>query len=182
MSKKNEMGLTQYPYHNVNPFLDGIVEQIVPTKYTRKKAAWRWQDVLNPDTGELEKQHMMVLGTRKEVDKREFVKIYKGQLKEFYGLSKSSFILVDYIIDTIRYSDDRIFLLVSDIMGQTGLGYTTVYRSITQLIEKKLLAKADRTGSYFINPQIFFKGDTITLINQFVKVEKKSIPIKKQLK
>lgn len=178
MTQKKEISLSDFNFHNVNPFIDGVVERITPAK-TRKVAGWKWQDVLNTDTGELEKQHMMVLATRREVDNREFVKIYYGQFKEFYGLSKSSFALIDYIVKNIRYSNDRICLLVSDIIEQTGLGYTTVYRSLSQLLERKLLAKAEKVGCYFINPQIFFKGDTITLINQFVKKNNKVEPIKK---
>ncbi len=181
MARRKEMSLNNYPYHNINPFIDGVVDLITP-KRTKKRAAFKWQDVLNHETGELEKQHMMVLGTSREVDSREFIKIYFGSIKEFYGLSKSSFTLIDYIMKNIRYSNDRICLVVSDILEQTDLGYTTVYRSISQLIEKKILAKADRTGCYFINPQLFFKGDTITLINQFVKKNNKVEPIKKQLK
>ncbi len=178
MPRKKEISLSHFDYHSINPFITGVVEQITPSK-TRKVAGWKWQDVLNQDTGELETQHMMVLATRREVDNREFVKIYYGQFKEFYGLSKSSFTLIDYIVKNIRYSNDRICLLVSDIIEQTGLSYTTVYRSLSQLLERKILAKAEKIGCYFINPQIFFKGDTITLINQYVKNDNKAVSIKK---
>lgn len=178
MSPKKEMSLNSYPYHNISPFIGNVIEQVTPSK-TRKVAGFKWQDVLNEDTGELEKQHMMVLATRKEVDSREFIKIYQGQLKGFYGLSKSSFAIVDYIMQNIKYSEDRVCLFVPDLIDVTGLGYTTVYRSISQLIEKKMLAKADRSGCYFINPQIFFKGDTITLINQYVKKEAKIQQVKR---
>lgn len=58
------------------------------------------------------------------------------------------------------------------------MGYSTVYRSITQLIEKKLLAKADMTGCYYINPQIFFKGDRIILLNEYIKKDMKNKPLK----
>jgi hypothetical protein len=177
MARKKDMSLNDYPYHSISPFISGVVEQITPAK-TRKVAGFKWQDVLNSSTGELEQQTMMVLATRKEVDKREFVKIYRGQIKEFYGLSKSSFTLVDFIMENIRYSNDKICLVISDILEQTKLSYTTVYRSISQLVEHKILAKADRTGCYFINPQIFFKGDTITLINQYIKQDKKVVPMK----
>lgn len=178
MSKKAEMRINIYPYHNVNPFIDGVIESITPTK-TKKIAGFKWQDVLNNDTGELEKQHMMVLATRKEVDKREFIKVYKGQFRKFFGLSKSSHQLLDFIMANIRYSNDRIALSISDIREQTGISSATIYRSISQLLERQLLAKADFNGMYFINPQIFFKGDTITLINQFVRTENTTKPIKK---
>lgn len=178
MPRKPEMRINVYPHHSVNPFIDGVVESMTTTK-TKKIAGFKWQDVLNHDTGELEKQHMMVLATRKEVDKREFVKVYKGQFKKFFGLSKSSHQLLDFIMENIRYSNDRIALSVSDIKEQTNISYATIYRSISQLLEKKLLAKAEFSGLYFINPQVFFKGDTITLINQFVKSEKKAEPVKK---
>jgi predicted transcriptional regulator len=178
MPRKKETSLSDFKYHSVNPFLDKVVEHL-ETKKTSKRVGFNWQDVVNLETGEVEKQHIMFLSKQKEVDKREFVKIYYGQIKEFHGLSESALKLIDYIVENIRYSHDRICLTVSDIIEQKNLGYTTVYRSLSQLLDKKILAKADKIGCYFINPQIFFKGDTITLINQYIKKDKKTQPIKK---
>ena len=182
MAKKNEMGLNNYPFHSSNPFISGIVEDIA-TKKTRKVAGFKFQDVLNEDTGELDKQTMLVLGTRKEVDKAEFAKLYRNSFVMFYGLSKSSLDLMDYITENIRYNNDRICIVIIDVVEQKGMGYSTVYRSITQLIEKKLLAKADMTGCYYINPQIFFKGDRIILLNEYIKkdAKNKALPKSKTL-
>ena len=177
MAKKNEMGLNNYPFNSINPFLTGIVDDIVAKK-TRKVAGFKFQDVVNQDTGEIDTQTMFILGTKKEVDKAEFAKLYKNSFGLFYGLSKSSLDLLDYITENIRYNNDRICLVVIDIVEQKKMGYSTVYRSITQLIEKKLLAKADRIGCYYINPQVFFKGDRIILFNEYIKKDSKNKPIK----
>ncbi|MES2382428.1 MAG: replication/maintenance protein RepL [Bacteroidota bacterium] len=177
MAKKNEMGLTNYPFHSSNPFLSGIVDDIV-VKKTRKAAGFKFQDVVDQDTGEVNTQTMLVLSTRKEVDKSEFAKVFRNQFAMFYGLSKSSLDLMDYISDNIRYNNDRICIVIVDVVEQKKMGYSTVYRSITQLIEKKLLAKADMTGCYYINPQIFFKGDRIILLNEYIKKDAKNKPLK----
>lgn len=182
MAKKNEMGLTNYPFHSTNPFIAGVVDDIV-AKRTRKVAGFKFQDVVNQDTGEVDTQTMLVLGTRREVDKAEFAKLFKNQFASFYGLSKSSLDLLDYISENIRYNNDRICIVIIDVVEQKKMGYSTVYRSITQLIEKKLLAKADMTGCYYINPQIFFKGDRIILLNEYIKRDSKnkSLPKSKTL-
>jgi len=177
MTKKNEMGLTNYPFHSSNPFITGVVDDIV-AKRTRKVAGFKFQDVVDQDTGEVNTQTMLVLGTRKEVDKAEFAKLFRNSFVMFYGLSKSSLDLMDYITENIRYNNDRICIVIVDVVEQKKMGYSTVYRSITQLIEKKLLAKADMTGCYYINPQIFFKGDRIILLNEYIKKDAKNKPIK----
>lgn len=176
MTKKNEMGLFKYPFNSINPFIPDIADDIVEKK-TRKVAGYKFQDVVNPDTGEVDTQTMLVLGTRKEVDKAEFAKLFKDSFASFYGLSKSSLILLDYIMDNIRYNNDRICLVVIDVVEQKGMGYSTVYRSIAQLIENKLLAKADRNGCYYINPKVFFKGDRIILFNEYINKDAKANPI-----
>ena len=177
MAKKNEMGLNNYPFHSSNPFITGVVDDIVAKK-TRKVAGFKFQDVVNQDTGEVDTQTMLVLGTRKEVDKAEFAKLFRNSFVMFYGLSKSSLDLMDYITENIRYNNDRICIVIVDVVEQKKMGYSTVYRSITQLIEKKLLAKADMTGCYYINPQIFFKGDRIILLNEYIKKDAKNKPLK----
>lgn len=178
MTNKKEMGLGKYPYHSNNPFLNAVIQQITEKK-TRKIAGFKFQDVVDLDTGQVEKQTMMVLGESRHVDKAEFAKVFRDGFKFFYGLSEASLKLVDYISENIKYNNDKICLIVSDIIEQKAMGYTTVYRSITQLLEKKLLAKADMTGCYYINPQVFFKGDRLVLVKQYIREEGKQKPIKK---
>ena len=67
MAKKNEMGLNNYPFNSINPFLTGIVDDIVAKK-TRKVAGFKFQDVVNQETGEIDTQTMLILGTKKEVE------------------------------------------------------------------------------------------------------------------
>lgn len=168
MANQKDMGLNDYPYHSINPFLTGVVEAIAPSK-TRKVAGFKFQDVVNTETGEVDKQTMMVLATRKEVDKAEFAKVFRHQFQAFFGLSKASLDVLDYISDNLRYNNDRICLLIPDIVEQKNISTSTVYRSLYQLIEKELIAKADKLGIYYINPQVFFKGDRVVLINEYIK-------------
>lgn len=176
--KTTEMRINVYPYHNVNPFINEVIQSITKTK-TKKVAGFKFQDVLNRDTGELETQHMLVLGTSKEMDNREFIKIYKDQFSKFYGLSKSSYKVMEYIMSTLKYSTDKLPLFVPDIRMETKLSNATIYRSIAQLLDQQLIAKADFSGAYFINPQVFFKGNTLILFKKFTDIEKKVEPIKK---
>jgi len=178
MPTKKEMSLQQFPYNSVNPFVSTVIEHIQDSN-SKKVAGVKWQHVINSDSGEVESQKMLVLGDVKKVDKQEFYKVYKTGLRKFFDLSPSSSEVLEYILDAIRYDSDKICLNIADIQAARSLGYTTVYRALTQLLEREIIAKADMQGCYYINPNVVFKGDRIALVKQFIK-ENDKMP--KQLK
>jgi len=166
---KNETpksALKGYKYHTESPFIGQVIQHIENTQY-RQAIGHKYQEVLNEDTGELEKQKVFVLGKQKKVDRQEFYKVFNGAIKSFFKLSNSSMDMFEYIMSNIAYSNDRICLLQSDVMDKLKISRTTCYRSTLQLLESGIIAKADTEGCYFVNPTIAFKGDRITLVTQY---------------
>lgn len=176
MAKKIEMSLKKYPYNVTNPFLNDVVTHIKGKK-VQKAVGVKYQDVLDHDNGALVKQKMLVLGEKKELDSQLYYKTYYGAIKSFFGLSKSSMALFDYIMQNIKKNNDRICLTVSDIQLELKISHATVYRCVAQLIEANILAKTTFDTCYYINPTIAFKGDRIALVKQFyLKKEPTKIP------
>ncbi len=165
--------INQYHFNDENPFISEVLEQII-TKKHRKIIGTKFQDVLSEDgSGELVKQKLLVLGDQKKVDKQQFIKIFVNAISGFFDLSKGSSRLLEYIMDSITYNHDRICLLPSDVKEKIGMSRSACYRAILELLQATIIAKAQREGCYFINPTMIFKGDRITLVNQYL-LEKKS--------
>lgn len=164
--EENDMQKTVHPYHSYNPFLDEVVEHMVETK-RRKVSGWKWQEVRKGD--ELIKEPMLVLGDIKVVDSQEFYKVYIGEIKSFFQLSNSSMQIFEYIMANILYGKDKICLTVNMIKEDKSMTVPTIYRALNQLLDKKVIARADLPGCYYINPKIAFKGDRITIVKQYVK-------------
>jgi hypothetical protein len=174
MKLKNATGLKQYPYNTTNPFMSDVVTHIT-SKKVRKAVGHTYQDVLNYETGELEKQKILVLGESKELDKQLYYKTYYDSIKSFFGLSKAALSIFDYIMRNIKKDNDKICLVVSDILDEVEISSATVYRGLAQLIEANIIAKTTFDACYYINPNIAFKGDRIAVVKQyFLKKEENS--------
>lgn len=167
-TEQNEnMEKVTHPYNSYNPFIEDVVEHITETK-RRKISGSVMQDIVNKATGEVNPTRMLVLGDVKVVDSTEFYKVYIGEIKSFFNLTSSSMQLFEYIMKNIQYGKDRVCMTVSIIKADIGMKTATTYRAIDQLLDRKIIAKAEVNGCYFINPKIAFKGDRITLVKQFV--------------
>jgi len=169
----------QHPFHSYNPFIEDVVEHITETK-RRKVSGWKWEGILDEMTGAINQRPMLVLGDIKVLDSASFYKVYIGEIKSFFGLSNSSMELFEYIMKNIKFDSDKICITVDIIKSDKSMAKSTIYRAIDQLLDKKVIAKADMPGCYYINPKIAFKGDRITLVKQYV-LEQANIEMK-QLK
>lgn len=155
-------------FHTYNPFIEDVVEHITETK-RRKVSGWKWEGIVDEDTGEVTKRPMLVLGDIKVLDSAAFYKVYIGEIKSFFGLSNSSMEIFEYIMNNIKYDSDKICVTVDIIRSDKSMAKSTIYRAIDQLLDKKVIAKADMPGCYYINPKVAFKGDRITLVKQYVR-------------
>lgn len=154
-------------YHNANPFMSKIVEHIDDSKH-RKVIGHSFQDVVDVPTGNITKQRILVLGEQKVVDKQEYAKLYMGEIQRFFGLSKSTLKMLDYVMQNIRYNEDRICLYYPDVKNRLGVTKGVMYSSIRQLIKTDIIARASTPGCYYINPAVVFKGDRIAIVRQYM--------------
>lgn len=180
-SKKKKSSIKEFGYNEINPYLPAVVEHISEKKY-RKASGIKWEQVLNEDTGELERRQNLILGQQKKVDSQEWYKVFNGTIKRFYGLNPATMDVFEYIMENIRYNTDKICIPPADIITNSKMSISTYYRSIVQLLNAQILAKAEKEGCYYINPAIAFKGDRITVVEQYIKdtKDRKSEPKKVQ--
>lgn len=156
------------PYNSTNPFINQVVDSI-KTKNSKKTIGTQWREVLDQTTGELKKEQILVLGENKKVDQAEWYKMYNSSIASFYDLPKSCMKIFDFIMKTINFDEDKVCLHPKKLEQELNLSIVTVYKALSLLIDRKIIAKADTPTCYFINPNIAFKGDRILLIQAIEK-------------
>jgi hypothetical protein len=164
----NQKTTGELRYNSTNPFLSGIVEYVEEGK-SRKVVGHTWQDIVDKPTGDTKKQKVLILGEQKVVDTQEYSKVFMGEIKRFFGLSKSSLLLLDYIMENIRYNQDRICLYYPDIKERLSMHKGTMYAAIKQMITVNIIARASTPGCYYINPAVVFKGERLTVVQEYIR-------------
>lgn len=174
-SETSEVEKQVHKYHERNPFIGEVAIHIEETQ-RRKVMGTSYQDVVVQETGETTKQKISIFGEKKKVDKQQYMKLFLGQIKKFFELSKTSMKLLDYIMEQIRYNKDRICLHQPTVMDELKISRTTCYRSIVQLLDAQIIAKADTEGCFFVNPTVVFKGDRLVLWKEYQMQDEKVKP------
>lgn len=110
-------------------------------------------EVINKVTGEVTNATPLV-GNSSYRDTSPFVKLYDTKVMLLLRLNEVKVLL--YIFDRMEYSG----LFVLDIDGCerfTGLNVRTVYKAITELVNRDVIRKESR-GRYWVNPNVACKG------------------------
>jgi hypothetical protein len=143
--------------------------------------------LMNNDTGETTDAGAVV-GTSSIVDKEEFIKFFGLGLIEAFSLSKTAkdvflTILHAYIEkNTITGKPDQIFLTFN--MAKEELNYqksrSTFTSGINELCYKQFMAPTEnREGFYWLNPNLFYKGDRMIIAKEYI-IEGSKAHIKKK--
>lgn len=159
----------------VNPWADSLAYTIkTGTKITG--FVKNDYDMVDRETGELASGGM-IIGRTKVVDKEEFVKWYGAGVVATLGLSKTArdvfsvFIHAYMSTNTTKVFSDRIYLNLTT--AQRDWGYSKSRGSWTsgrnELIGKEIIAEiTGMVGWYWINPNLFYKGDRMAIVEQVV--------------
>lgn len=171
MSRK-AVPLKSHANHSFNPFMVSMVCDLVsgelPTKQKYVKNKLSNQSIVDTDSGEVTPQKILILGERTIVDQSDFVKLYSEQIELFFDLSRTDAKVLKMLIKAAKYDKDIIFINALLLSKQLAVTRQTIYNSISILITKGIIAKADLASeSYYINPKIFFKGDRLVLVKEF---------------
>lgn len=125
------------------------------------------------DVGDLQ------FGKRIKVDRTHFLKFYADGVRMFLGLKSAGIkvfmIIYQMILDSKEYQQDRIELnyeLMDDEI-KAEVSRATFYRGIKELQNVNFLAPTFYDSIYWINTDYVFKGDRLTLVNQYILDEKK---------
>lgn len=120
-------------------------------------------------------------GRRIKVDKTQFLKLYADGVRMFLGLGKPGIrvfmIIYQLLLDNKNYQADRIDLTYAMLPPevQETISQGTLSRGLKQLRDANFLAPAQRDGVYWINTDYVFRGDRLTLVNQYILNDAKEV-------
>jgi len=158
--------------YKTNPF---IQDMVIPVKGKTVRLSVIGKDdniLVNQSTGE-------VLGgthvaSFKKVDGEQFIKLFTQNIALTFGLSSSGIKTFNVLLWCVQHKalakDEVDFdaLVLEDFIAAhkeddppLKLSLATFKRGITELETAKIIAKTERRGRYFINPNLVFNGDRI---------------------
>lgn len=154
-----------------NPFRDVIVHTVtgVKTIYGSPKDNNAFA-MVSRETGE--DFGDVAFGKKIKVDKTDFLKLYANGVKMFLDLKPAGikvFMLVyDYLLE--NWQSDSV-VLIYDLLSdevKKDISQATFFRGIKDLINAEFLAPAWQAGTYWINTDYVFRGNRLTLVNQYI--------------
>lgn len=157
-----------------NPFRDVVVHTVtgVRTIYGSPKTDSNAFAMVSRETGE--DFGDIAFGKQIKVDKTDFLKLYANGVKMFLDLKPAGikvFMLVyDYLLSKAGWQTDSVVLIYDmlDDEVQKDISQATFYRGIKDLINANFLAPSLQAGTYWINTDYVFRGDRLTLVNQYI--------------
>lgn len=171
--EKSKKRLSDFPEVTENPFIKNL---ILPSKIkTNVIATKNGGVILNTKTGEIDDDTLFI-AQRKLLDKEPFVKLFQSQLKALFNLSQAGVRVFGYLMEQIRF-DDKVLFDWKECQEFTGYSSSSsISKGLIELLDAGFIAKTPKTNVYFINPQIFFKGDRIVLIQEYRRKAKLDDP------
>lgn len=155
---------TRYP---VNPF---VASASCNTKIGTKRISNKTGDklmIVSQETGEI----MAPAGFHEvlEVDKTQFVKLFKNGVKAFTGLSSAGAKVFSVLYDEMQKSHSQDFVYLSfHLLEQTeGIKEATFYRGMKELLKLNFIAESLVPYKYFVNPDYLWNGDRLAFIKEF---------------
>jgi len=127
--------------------------------------------ILDVASGEMLDQDIAMV-SKKIVDKTEFIKIFEGGISHLFSLSKAAqelFQVVLLIYLDEKFIGDRVYLS-PNALKTAGYPRTrvTLTNALNQLLEKGFLARVtDEKNLFWVNPNMFFKGDRMRMVQEY---------------
>ena len=156
-----------------NPFVfdntdNAILSLQLPTKKQKKIVGSSNLVVEDTFTGEVVGGNF--LWTEKVIDEEQFAKVYLKEMHHLYGLKRTGLQTLHYLLSKLEPNKDLVYIFYPDM--QDFCGWTnkrTCYTGLKELIAHKFIAPSFMSGWWFINPQIIFNGNRLTLITNYTK-------------
>lgn len=126
------------------------------------------RDFIDPETGEIVNARMV---KRTTVDREKFIKIFSDMVGHLLELSSAGTKVFGFLLwvlqnnkpgtDVVRL--DNYELEVFSETYEFVISRTVLTRGIQALEDRRVIAKTDKMGYYWINPSMIFNGDRIAL-------------------
>jgi len=140
-------------------------------------ASWvsKKMGLVDKDSGEVI-DDQVVMRTVKTVDKEHFVKVFEAGLGAIFNLSKRAqevlhFMLKVYNAQALGGEQDQLSFSFEEAQLAGYSRKRQTWRSgMNELMYQEFMVPARRGNDwYWINPTLFYRGDRVTIVNQFVK-------------
>jgi hypothetical protein len=153
------------PEYECNPFIEPILSMKMKKKTVSISSSP--QMTINEYGQYIGDSYMIV---KRNVDKEEFVKVFKNQLKLIFDLTKTAQKVLGYFIENLGMNKDFvIFDRTKAKISSSLYSDSSIYQGLSELIQKSVIAKSKLSQIYFINPAILFNGDRLIVINAWIK-------------
>lgn len=167
--------------HKENPFMrpDGSGLVVYKTKTARVETAGPMA-LTDTKTGET----VNIAQVRKVelVDSDKFVKLYVANLDAFFDLKPGTIrimtALLSELADARNAHGDTVYLNYGRVReyfetkGSKPPSRPTFFSAMAEMVEKGFVAPSVDMNLWFINPTIFFNGDRIRFVNEYVRVKR----------
>lgn len=160
------VGLTKFKRCEKNPFIEGMTitsrnKMVASSKYSLPGISKK------DKKGDVEQ---LFLYMRKEVDSKQFVKLYKDNIQFMFSLKQNAQKVFGYFMDKAEMNKDIIYFSDKECMKHSGYkAIQSIYTGLAELLNKKFIARGDKPNKYFINPEVFFNGDRFVVVKDFWK-------------
>lgn len=136
------------------------------------------RELIDTSTGEV--SNVNAIYQRKIVDSERFAKIYLDGLAQTFNLSKTALRVFQIILKSCQKDTDQIYL---NFMSATKIDdliiERTYHRGLLELLKAGFIAYSDLPNKFWINPHLFFNGDRVKFITEYVKQGSSSSPDEK---
>lgn len=168
--------------HKENPFIQELDIKVRSKRVKVSKLGKQDNiNLINEDTGE---HHGTYIGTTKRVDEEQFLKLFTANIAMTFDLKAAgikAFNVLCFVMQKTAIEKDKIFIdkyVMEEFNEEHNkkLSKAVLYRGLTELIESSIIARSQREGEYFINPNFVFNGDRIifsTIIEKKKQIEHK---------
>lgn len=150
--------------YETNPLVNP--KELVMKERTVKVGSAR--ELVDMSTGEV--SNVNAIYQRKIVDSERFAKIYLDGLAKTFGMTKTAQRVFQSILKLCEKDTDSLwlnFMLVSK--HDPDMPESTFYRGLKELLDRDFIAHSDVPNKFWINPHLFFNGDRVKFITEYVK-------------
>ena len=135
----------------------------------------RGQELVDTSSGEV--VAVSTICTRKIVDTERFAKIYLDGVTKSFDLGSAARKVFSSILQVCQKDTDRIYLNFMMLEEEVKVDYTerTFHRGMNELIKKEFIAASTQPHQYWINPHLFFNGDRVRFMTEYVKEGRKPV-------
>jgi hypothetical protein len=164
-TKNNDVSsYSKAPMMRESPFMDDLV---IKTRKKRITVA-RGSAIVDEVTGEISGR--TEIGQVIEVDSEEFIKVFPNEMAKWFDFEKSTQKLFSQMlikVQTEAINRDIFYYSLDDMVSDTGYSKQTLYKCLTELINKKVIAKHQNQNLFFLNPRFLFNGDRADFVKSY---------------